>query len=172
MRQPIDLQRPAAIPRRQLQQRCLKHHLGGVAAAARREGATKTQHYLQQVWDGKLEAATYGPAQYLRAVRQRSQREALAQLRTGSHWLAEETGRRTNPSTPREQRTCPHCSGGAVEDAAHMVFDCPSYAPLRARWADLFEEQPATLYSFLQQPPVRVASFVHACRMSTQPPPS
>ena len=47
--QPIDLQRPAAIPRRQLQQRCAQHHLGGVAAAAGRENATKIQHYLQRV---------------------------------------------------------------------------------------------------------------------------
>jgi hypothetical protein len=35
---------------------------------------------------------------------------ALAQLRTGSHWGAEETGRWAR--VPREQRCCPHCSGG------------------------------------------------------------
>ena len=30
---------------------------------------------------------------YLLKVQQRARRRALAQLRTGSHWLAEETGR-------------------------------------------------------------------------------
>ena len=52
------------------------------------------------------------------SVRERRRREALAQLRTGSHWLAEETGRWSRLS--REQRICPHCGSG-VEDVAHVI---------------------------------------------------
>ena len=50
--------------------------------------------------------------------------EALAQLRTGSHWQAEQTGRWLLPPQPRHARISPHCRQG-VEDAAHMVYDCP-----------------------------------------------
>jgi hypothetical protein len=45
----------------------------------------------------------------------------LAQLRTGSHWLAEETGRWER--VPRPQRTCPHCQDG-LEDVKHALFVC------------------------------------------------
>ncbi len=61
------------------------------------------------------------PAAYLGAVRQHSCRVALAQLRTGSHWLAEETGRWK--WVPRAQRTCPHCQGG-LEDVQPVLFAC------------------------------------------------
>ncbi len=61
------------------------------------------------------------PAAYLGAVRQRSRRVALAQLRTGSHWLAEETG--MWEQMHRAQRTCPHSQGG-LEDVQHALFVC------------------------------------------------
>jgi hypothetical protein len=109
-------------------------------------------------------------------VRQRRQREALAQLRTGSHWGAEETGRWAR--VPREQRCCPHCSGGAVEDAPHMLLVCPLYDPIRATYSDLFSDpsKTACMSSFLNQDPCRLASYAHACRQcwqeaSPEPPP-
>jgi hypothetical protein len=71
------------------------------------------------------------------AARRRQQREAMAQLRTGSHSGAEETGRWEHQ--PREARICPHCQMG-VEDATCMIFECPLYAPQRRRWGDLFAD--------------------------------
>ncbi len=69
---------------------------------------------------GRLPAPEeYAPAAYIRAVRQRARRVALAQLRTGSHWLGEETGRWAR--VPREQRVCPHCQGG-VEGVHHVLL--------------------------------------------------
>ncbi|EFN51351.1 hypothetical protein CHLNCDRAFT_141074 [Chlorella variabilis] len=53
---------------------------------------------------------------YLDAVRRRQDREALAQLRTGSHWGAEETGRWTR--RPREQRK--PCRLAAFAAACHQ----------------------------------------------------
>ena len=58
---------------------------------------------------------------------------------------------------------CPHCGSAAVEDEAHMVFDCALYAGLRQRYADLFTLGDRNLGSFLSQDPVRVAQFVHQC---------
>jgi hypothetical protein len=99
------------------------------------------------------------PAAYLGAVRQRSRRVALAQLRTGSHWLAEETGRWER--VPRAQRTCPHCQGG-LEDVQHALFVCPLYSLARARFPDLMFEP--TVHAFLEQDPVLVAAFVAECQ--------
>lgn len=99
------------------------------------------------------------PAAYLGAVRQRLSRVALAQLRTGSHWLAEETGRWER--VPRAQRTCPHCQGG-LEDVQHALFVCPLYSPARARFPDLVFEP--TVHAFLEQDPVLVAAFVAECQ--------
>ena len=50
----------------------------------------------------------------------------LAKLRTTSHNLQIDMGRRTG--TPRERRTC-HC--GSVEDEEHFLLKCQSYIPMR-----------------------------------------
>ena len=99
------------------------------------------------------------PPVHVRAAAGRQDREALAQLRTGSHWGAEETGRWTR--RPREQRVCPHCHDG-IEDAPHMLLTCPLYAPLRLNFPDLFAE-PHPPHRFLRQKPCRLAAFAAAC---------
>jgi hypothetical protein len=157
---PLDLQQPVAIGRKQLQRCGLEHHLQQLGAAATREGASKLRHYVVDVCGGDMEVECYGRAQYVDEVRERRRREALAQLRTGSHWGAEETGRWTG--VVREQRSCPHCHGG-VEDVAHMVFDCPLFAPLREQYYTLFAQE-HTLQSFFQQPAGPLAHFAAACR--------
>ncbi len=58
-------------------------------------------------------------AAYLGAVQQRSRRAALAKLHTGSHWLAEETGKWER--VPRALCTWPHCQDG-LEDVKHALF--------------------------------------------------
>jgi hypothetical protein len=84
---------------------------------------------------------------------------ALAQQRTGSHWLAEETGRWER--VPRAQRTCPPCQGG-LEDVQHAMLVCPLYSPVRARFPDLVFEP--TVHAFLEQDPVLIAAFVAECQ--------
>jgi hypothetical protein len=54
---------------------------------------------------------------------------AVAQFRTGSHWLAIRTGRWQG--RPRHERVCPHCRD-VVEDELHL-FECPLYEELRAQ---------------------------------------
>jgi hypothetical protein len=97
-------------------------NLQDLQAAAGPPGASKLAHYLPAAWTGRLlEEEEYVPlpAPYLGAVWQPSHRVALAQLRTGSYWLGEETRRWVR--VPRAKHTCPHCQGG-LEDVQHALF--------------------------------------------------
>ena len=128
---------------------------------------TRIRHYFWEVRPECLQPDGYDLPEYLTEVRERRCRRGLTELRTGLHWGAEETGRRTVPFTPREQRVCPHCplgrTEGRIEDACHIVFDCPLYAPERERWPDLFAGPPS-LHAFLQQPAPSLAQLTAACR--------
>ena len=112
---PLDLQSPAAVGRAALQRAALQHHLEALSEAATRAEASKLRHYMyvQLVRGGCSEAESYAQLSmhicftYVKTVQKEQRQEALAQLRTGSHWLAEETGRWSRLS--REQRVCPHC---------------------------------------------------------------
>ena len=85
----------------------------------------------------------------------------LAQLRTGSHWLPEETGRWIGQS--REERVCQRCKCGAIDDAAHMVFHCAEFTAQRRRYPQLFMAARGDLRAFYQQSPISVAAFVCKC---------
>ena len=149
----------------ELSEELLYRHVASYANAS-----PKVARYVTEVLGGTIETATYVPAEYLVQVPQRCRRQRLAQVRTGSHWLAEETGRWQRRA--RDQRPCPHCQG-PLEDAGHMVFDCPLYGELREQFSDLFH--PATppegtagtahtLAGFLgQADQTGVARFVHQC---------
>ncbi len=109
---------------------------------------------------------------YLRTLEHRGRWRELAQLRTGSHWLAEETGRWQQQQ--RAQRVCPHCAAAGeehVQDAAHAIFHCPHNADLRAHYPQLFTPaHTASLYSFFTFPdPVQLSSFCRSLRRSDNP---
>lgn len=66
----------------------------------------------------------------------REQIAAVAQLRTGSHWLMIDKGRRLKvegrwQKLDRSARCCAHCPG-RVDDEMHLL-ECPHWAPLRDR---------------------------------------
>ena len=84
-----------------------------IAKVTGRDGTpvgSKVQQYLQL--RSVVETASYTPAAYLQAVGGWRQRQAVAQLRTGSSWLAVETARRL--ATGRSCRG----KSGCVSDAA------------------------------------------------------
>ena len=101
------------------------------------------------------------PAAYLGAVVQRPRRAALAQRRTGSHWLAEETGRWEQ--RPRALRTCPHCQQG-VEDVPHSLSVCPLYGQVRVRFPFLFSTPAPSLCEFMQQDLVLLSAVAAECQ--------
>ncbi len=61
-----------------------------------------------------------------------------ARFRTGSHALMIETGRAADLAW--QDRCCPFCTTAAVEDEAHMIFDCPTYATIRSSYSVLFSD--------------------------------
>ncbi len=102
---------------------------------------------------------------YLHAVPRRRQWRALAQLRTGSHWLAEETGRWQRQR--RDERLCPHCLVAGdrhVQDAAHSILHCPHTDTLRAQYHALFAPAHCvSLHAFFDTTdPIQLASFCRA----------
>ena len=157
----LDLQQPAPVDLGELGEAEQRRQLAQLQEALAKGGASRLEHYVHNVVGAlNLAPAMFGQREtYLDAVRRRQDREALAQLRTGSHWGAEETGRWTR--RPREQRVCPHCHDG-IEDAPHMLLTCPLYAPLRLNFPDLFAE-PHPPHRFLRQKPCRLAAFASAC---------
>jgi len=74
-------------------QAALQHYLCRVREAAQRPGASRLAHYFCRVRPSCLNVDGYSPAAYVTEVRERQQRLALAELRSGVHWGAEERGR-------------------------------------------------------------------------------
>jgi hypothetical protein len=58
-------------------------------------------------------------------------------------------------------RVCPVCSSGAVEDAKHLIFECPSYDEIRSkiRFSHIFKEL-SSLSSVLQESSPLVCEFL------------
>ncbi len=124
--------------------------------------SSKVQQYLRM--RDAVVPETYCLASYLRAVGGWRQRKRLAQLRTGSHWLAVESGRRAGAAAvPRDQRVCQRCNSGEVDDEAHMIFRCAALSGQRREHASLFAPWPDSLRSFMGRTSTAVAAFVYAC---------
>ena len=74
---------------------------------------------------------------YVMHLTGREQIAAVAQLRTGSHWLMVDKGRMRKvqgkwSKVPRGERLCAHCQG-RVEDEMHLL-ECPRWALYRGRY--------------------------------------
>ena len=88
----------------------------------------------------EVESASYTPAAYLQAVGGWRQRKHLAQLRTGSHWSAVETGRCGNSRVEQAKSClCQRCDANSVDDVEHMIFDyCVAMDVERQKHQSLF----------------------------------
>lgn len=107
-----------------------KRQLSQLTAAATRKGASKLQYYVRQVWGPGLVAPALG-----------SRAPALLKGRGGGgggssrrRWrscalapIGVPRRRAGGSASLREARICPHCQLG-VEDAVHIICDCPLYA--------------------------------------------
>ncbi|EFN58940.1 hypothetical protein CHLNCDRAFT_50487 [Chlorella variabilis] len=129
---PCDLTADEGVAIPELAEALLERHVASYMHAS-----VKVQRYIEDVWGGSISAEAYTPASFLCDVPERRRRVRLAQWRTGSHWMAEETGRWQR--LDRTQRPCPHCQ--ALEDVRHAVYDCPLYAGLREEYAELFHSK-------------------------------
>jgi hypothetical protein len=129
---------------------------------------TKTKFYVQYVRNNDLNRDTYLIQPYLTKLMTYSTKTAMAQFRTGSHWLRVESGRWLTPHVPHNQRQCLRCEGSAVDNEFHMVFTCPTLEVMRNEYSDLFtdidQSRKGAVHHFLQQNPQRVALFLAKCR--------
>ena len=154
----VDLQAPRPLRVGEVHENCTDWLLGQFAAAQ----GTKIRHYFDVVRGGIADDACC-PALYL-AEPKRALRRALAQLRTGAHWLAEETGRWQRQE--RQQRLCGHCSTinqQHIETVSHFIFACPRTVALRNQYPQLFQDATASLAQFFAQDSFQLASFARAC---------
>ena len=123
--------------------------------------ASKVQQYL--LMRPEVDTKSYTSAAYLQAVGGWRQRKRLAQLRTGSHWLAVEKQRFGPNSVNRQHRLCQRCGSNAVDDEEHMIFDCAALESKRYKHSSLFGRDGLSLADFMEQDPTVVAAFVYDC---------
>lgn len=118
---------------------CIRHFVGRLLFEAEQgrglEGRGRYWYYVTQVRDS-MAAEGFGPAAYTLEVRSRGQRQALAQLRTRSHWAAEETGLHGG-QRDRALRVCPRCPGSVEEEVCYSPWRtwrtwCLSAPPLQS----------------------------------------
>jgi hypothetical protein len=131
-------------------------------SATREQTGTKTHHYFHQVRGG-LPTAEYIIPPYLTELPRYGQRVRLSQLRVGSHWLREETGRWER--LERDERVCPSCAAVGVQEVQtveHVLFQCPACSELRGRYECIVFTN-ISLYEFFQQKPSRLGSYARAC---------
>lgn len=123
------------------------------------------QLYFQTV-RGSVDFCNYCASSYLEKVRRWSLRRRLTQLRTGSHWLRELTGRWGQRERDVSEQCCLFCRRSGLEvaeDVKHMIFDCQAYSDIRAEFVALFHPDVVCVSSFLQQEPQTLACFALAC---------
>ena len=154
---PCDLSTPQSVNVSAVVEKLQSSYLESVNACS----GVKMQQYLHL--RSEVDSASYTPAAYLQAVGGWRQRKHLAQLRTGSHWLAVETGRYGNARVEQAQRLCQRCDANSVDDVEHMIFDCVAMDVERQKHRSLFARGRVALVDFFIQDPTELATFVHDC---------
>lgn len=153
----LDLSQPARL--------CVTDLVEAASASFRQQLSTAQGTRIRQYAAATGADRANGLPGYLLRLQHRGRWRALAQLRTGSHWLAEETGRWQRQQ--RAERLCVHCAAAGerhVEDVSHAVFHCPRASHLRAQYPDLFTPAHTTsIYDFFTlSDSIQLASFARA----------
>jgi hypothetical protein len=74
---------------------------------------------------------------YLSILRSAKKKINIAKIRTNSHELHNETGRRTIPKTLWDERICHICDTKRVEYEKHFLLDCPAYSQIRSQFKNI-----------------------------------
>ena len=59
---------------------------------------------------------------------------SIAKIITNSHKLHSETGCRSIPKMPWDEKLCHLCDTKKVEDENHFLLDCPQYTEIRSQF--------------------------------------
>ena len=108
----------------------LSHASFSTWACIMKNGSIKNTTYFA------IKRGLFEMASYLDQNLTRKSQIILAKFRTGSRYLAIETGRKNRMA--RDERVCPYCTTGIVEDERHFLFQCPAYDALWCQFKDLF----------------------------------
>jgi hypothetical protein len=88
---------------------------------------------------------------------------SLIRFRTGNHNLLVDLQRRGRGVVPRAARVCTLCTMHAVQDAAHIVFECPYFEGVRQQYGNVFHKHVHMLDLFTDMEVcLATAAFVHA----------
>jgi hypothetical protein len=123
---------------------------------------SKTKYYVDKIRNNSVTVKSFETQRYLIQMHKTKKRVALAQFRTGSHWLNIELGRWQG--LDREERKCQRCEMGMVDDEEHMVFHCSKFNELREEYQDLFESvDVGDIDKFINNADktYRIADFIH-----------
>ena len=74
----------------------------------------------------------YKISSYLDLIRNSANRKDLVKVRISNHKLMIKTGRYNQ--TSRNDRFCPICNSGIIEDEFHFLFHCPKYSIPREKF--------------------------------------
>ena len=75
---------------------------------------------------------------YLDLTRNSTNRKDSEKLRISNHKLMIETGR--YDKTPHNDRFCPVCNSGIIEDEFHFLFHCPKYSIPREKFYNQIQQ--------------------------------
>ena len=90
---------------------------------------------------------TLEPERYLFVVSIPHHRSQLSRFRCSSHCLRIETDRKNN--IDRNERICPLCSLGEVEDEYHFLLKCPFFDNFRVKFIPLYYFTPPSFQKFI-----------------------
>ena len=80
----------------------------------------------------------YKISSYLDLIRNSANRKDLVKIRISNHKLMIETGRYNQ--TSRNDRFCPICNSGIIEDEFHFLFHCPKYSIPREKFYNQIQQ--------------------------------
>ena len=91
-----------------------------------------TIHHSKKLQFYSLFKHDYKISSYLDLITNSNNRKDLVKTRVSNHKLMTETGRYNQ--TSRNDRFCPVCNSGMIEDEFHFLFHCPKYSILKGKF--------------------------------------
>ena len=108
-----------------------------------------TIHHSKKLQFYSLFKHDYKISSYLDLIRNSANRKDLVKIRISNHKLMIETGRYNQ--TSRNDRFCPICNSGIIEDEFHFLLHCPKYSIPREKFYNQIQHNLLILFTYLAQ---------------------
>ena len=97
-----------------------------------------TIHHSKKLQFYSLFQHDYKISSYRDLIRNSTNRKDLVKIRISNYKLLIETGRCNQ--TPCNDRFCPDCNSGIIEDEFHFLFHCPKYSIPREKFYNQIQQ--------------------------------